>query len=99
MVREITVNLNLTRKPGNIAAVGDVTLDLADAGSIEMSGYRVMQSDGKPPWVSMPARKSDKGHWFDTVKLRGPVKKAVETALLQEYAHLIRNGSKPDDTA
>jgi len=93
MVREITVHLNLTWKPGIVAAVGDITLDLADAGSIEMSGYRVMQSDGKPPWVSMPARKSDKGHWFPTVNLRGPVKKLVETAVLQEYAHLTRNGS------
>ena len=57
MIKEILVTLNLTKKPGNIvAAVADVTLEFEQEGSVKLCGFRVMVPDGKPPWVSPPAR-------------------------------------------
>lgn len=87
MIKEITVTLNLTKKPGNlVAAVADVTLDLGEAGTIKMSGFRVMRPDGKPVWVAAPARQGERT-WFDVVVLKGAVKKLVDSAVLQEYQH------------
>ncbi|HEV2495227.1 MAG TPA: hypothetical protein VG204_19385 [Terriglobia bacterium] len=94
MIKEISVKLNLTNKPGNIVgAVGDVTLEFGQEGSVKMSGYRVMVPDGKPPWVSAPARHG-KTTWFDVVTLRGPIKRSVDTAVLQEYEQMKKSLGK-----
>lgn len=88
MVEAISAKLNLTKKPGNIvAAVGDVMIDLGEAGSAKLCGYRVMLPDGKPPWVSPPSRHGERA-WFDTVILKGPVKKMVEAAVLDAFDRL-----------
>lgn len=90
MIKEITVTLNLTKKPGNlVAAVADVTIDLGEAGTIKLCGFRIMRPDGKPLWVAPPARQGERT-WFDVVVLRGPLKKLVETAVLKEYEHASR---------
>ncbi|HEV2177316.1 MAG TPA: hypothetical protein VGW33_08960 [Terriglobia bacterium] len=94
MIKEISVSLNLAKKSGNlVAAVADATLDLADAGSIKMCGFRVMLPDGKPPWVAPPARKGDQT-WFDVVHLKGAVKKRVDAAVLQKYDELTKASSR-----
>jgi hypothetical protein len=94
MVNTISAKLNLTKKPGNIvAAVGDVTIDLGEAGSAKLCGYRVMVPDGKPPWVSAPARHGDSA-WFDTVVLKGPLKKMVEAAVLDAFEQLRKSPQK-----
>ena len=88
MVKAISASLNLCNKPGNIvAAVGDVTVELGESGSLKLCGFRVMLPDGKPAWVSGPARHGQRA-WFDTVVLKGPVKKMVETAVLDEFDRL-----------
>jgi DNA-binding cell septation regulator SpoVG len=85
VIKEISVRLNLTKKPGNlVAAVADVSLDLADAGTIKLCGFRVMRPDGKPVWIAPPARRGEKS-WFDVVRLQGPIKKAIESVILREY--------------
>jgi hypothetical protein len=61
-----------------------VEFQLGEQGSMTICGYRVMVPDGKPPWVSPPARQG-KSSWFDVVTLRGPIKRLVETAVLQEF--------------
>ena len=82
---EISATLVLTRKPNNlVAAVADVALDLAEAGTIKICGFRVMRPDGKPVWIAPPARQGERV-WFDTVRFSGPIKKAVETVVLREY--------------
>ena len=87
MIKEITVNVNLTKKPGNVAAVADATLDLGDAGTVKMCGFRVMVPDGKPAWVASPARKGEKT-WFDNIILKGPVEKLVKAAILKEFERI-----------
>jgi hypothetical protein len=85
MVKEIAVKLVPTKDPGKIvAAVADVELEVGDQGSMMICGYRVMVPDGKPRWVSPPARRG-KSSWFNVVTLRGPIKSLVETAVLQEF--------------
>ena len=94
MVKAISVKLNLTKKPGNIvAAVGDVTVDLGEAGSMKLCGFRVMLPDGKPPWVACPARQGEKT-WFDVVMLKGLLKKLVEAAVLDDFERLRKSPQK-----
>ena len=88
MVKAISAKLNLTKKPGNIvAAVGDVTVDLGEAGSLKLCGFRVMLPDGKPPWVASPARHGETT-WFDVVILKGGIKKLVDAAVLDDFERL-----------
>jgi DNA-binding cell septation regulator SpoVG len=94
MIKEISATLVLTRKAGNlVAAVADVSLDLGEAGTIKVCGFRVMRPDGKPVWVAAPARHGEKA-WFDTVRLYGPLKKAVETVVLREYERATQAASR-----
>ena len=94
MVTDISVSLNLTKKPGNlVAAVADVTLDLGDAGSIKLCGFRVLRPDAKPVWVAAPARHGEKA-WFDTVVLKGSIKKLVEARVLDEYQRVTQTASR-----
>jgi hypothetical protein len=94
MIKRISVKLNPTKNAGNVvAAVGDVTIDLGEAGSAKLCGYRVMVPDGKPPWVSAPARHGERA-WFDTVILKGPVKKMVEAAVLDAFDQLRKSPQK-----
>lgn len=93
-MKQITVDLHLTKKPGNlVAAVADVLLDLADVGSIKISGFRVMLPDGKPAWVAPPARQGEKT-WFDVIGLKGPLKRLVEGAVLKEYERVKASTSR-----
>jgi hypothetical protein len=85
MIQSVSVNLTLSKKAENIVrAFADVTLDFGDGGSAKLCGFRVLVPDGKPPWVSAPARHGEKA-WFDTVVLKGPVKKLVDTAVIKEF--------------
>jgi hypothetical protein len=90
MITDVSVNLNLSKKPGNIVrAFVDVTLSLGDGGTMKLCGFRVLVPDGKPPWVSPPARHGERA-WFDTVILKGPVKKLVDTAVIKEFEKTCR---------
>jgi hypothetical protein len=40
--------------------------------------------DGKAPWVSPPARQG-KTAWFDVVTVRGPIKRLLDTRVLEEF--------------
>jgi len=94
MIKEISVALKLIDKPSNaVKAVGDVTIDFGEAGSIEVSGFRVIERDGKPAWVSPPSRQG-KTVWFEVVRLRGPIKALVETAILKRYEQDRKSHSK-----
>jgi hypothetical protein len=85
MIQDVSVNLTLSKKAENIVrAFADVTLHFGDRGSAKLCGFRVLVPDGKPPWVSAPARHGEKA-WFDTVILKGAVKKLVDTAVIQEF--------------
>jgi hypothetical protein len=96
MVKDVAVKLNLTKssKPGNIiGAVGDVTLDFGELGSIKLCGFRVLVPDGKPPWVAPPARHGERA-WFDTIVLQGSIKKLVTTAVVKEYERMTQAVSR-----
>ncbi len=85
MIQNVSVNLTLSKKPENIVrAFADVTLDFGDGGSVRLCGFRVIAPDGKPPWISAPARHGEKA-WFDTVILKGSIKKLVDTAVIREF--------------
>ena len=90
MIQNISVSLNLSKKAENIVrAFADVTLDFGDGGSAKLCGFRVLVPDGKPLWVSAPARHGEKA-WFDTVILKGAVKKLVDTAVIKEFERTSR---------
>jgi DNA-binding cell septation regulator SpoVG len=85
VIKKIRVHLKLIDKPSNaVKAVCDVSIDLEELGVIDVSGFRVIERDGKTPWVSVPSRQG-KTTWFDVVKLQGPINSAVMQAILREY--------------
>ena len=93
MLKDVSVKMTLSKKPDNIVrAFADVTLDFGD-GSVKMCGFRVLVPDGKPPWVSAPARHGEKA-WFDMVVLKGAVKKLVDTAVIKEYEQVSQAAAK-----
>ncbi len=88
MIKDVSVNLTLSKKADNIVrAFADVTLDFGDGGSAKLCGFRVLVPDGKAPWVSAPARHGEKA-WFDTVVLKGAVKKLVDTSVIKEFERI-----------
>ena len=93
MLKDVSVNLTLSKKQDNIVrAFADVTLDFGD-GTVKMCGFRVLVPDGKPPWVSAPARHGEKA-WFDMVVLKGTVKKLVDGAVLKEFERVSQRSVK-----
>jgi hypothetical protein len=96
VIKEVSVKLHRTKEAGNnIGAIADLELQLAsNQGSIGITGFRVMVPDGKAPWVSPPARQG-KTRWFDSVTFKGPVKKLVDTAILQEFDHQRQKAASP----
>lgn len=94
MIEEISVALRLIDKPSNaVKALCDVTVDFGEQGSEEVSGFRVIERDGKPAWVSPPSRQG-KTTWFEVVKLRGQIKSDVEAAILKEYERARKSQAK-----
>ena len=90
----ISVVLKLIDKPKNaVKAVGDATIDFGEEGSAEISGFRVIERDGKQAWVSPPSRQG-KTSWFEVVKLRGQIKSDVETEILKEYERMKKSQGK-----
>lgn len=88
MIEGISVVAKLIDKPKNaVKAVCDATVDFGEEGSIEISGFRVIERDGKQAWVSPPSRQG-KTSWFEVVKLRGQIKSGVEEAILKEHERL-----------
>ena len=93
MIKNVAVNLVLSKREENtVRAFADVTLDFGEEGSVKVCGFMVLVPDGKAPWVSAPARHGEKA-WFDTVVLKGAVKKLVDTAVIKEYLKTSRASS------
>jgi DNA-binding cell septation regulator SpoVG len=94
MIEGISVVPKLIDKPSNaVKAVCDVTVDFGDEGSVEVSGFRVIERDGKAAWVSPPSRQG-RTAWFEVIKLRGQIKSDVEAAILKEYERLKKSQGK-----
>ncbi|MGC9995684.1 MAG: hypothetical protein ABSE79_10205 [Terriglobia bacterium] len=94
MIKEIALQMKLIEKPSNaVKAVCDVSIHFQELGVIEVCGFRVIERDEKTPWVSAPSRQGERT-WFDVVKLRGPIKSAVEEAILREFDRRRRESQK-----
>ena len=94
MIEGISVALRLIDKPTiAVRALCDVTIDFGEEGQVEISGFRLIQPDGKPAWVSAPSRQG-KSNWFQVVKLRGQLKSDVETAVLKKYEEMGKLAAK-----
>jgi len=94
LIKEIEVHMKLIDKPSNaVKAVCDVSIHFVELGVIEVSGFRVIERDGKTPWVSVPSRQG-KTTWFDVVKLQGPINSAVMQAILREYQRQSQSQTK-----
>ncbi len=94
MIEGISLVLKLIDKPSNaVKAVCDVTVDFGEEGSVDVSGFRVIERDGKAACVSPPSRQG-KTTWFEVVKLRGQIKSDVESAILKEYERLKKSPGK-----
>jgi hypothetical protein len=94
MLKDVSVNLNLSKKEGNtVRAFADVVLDFGEIGSVKLSGFRVLVPDGKPAWVSAPARHGTTS-WFDIVTLKGQLKKLVDAAVLEIFEKASREAQE-----
>jgi DNA-binding cell septation regulator SpoVG len=81
----IVVDLRPSSKSDSkIKAFADVTVPLGDDGTITMLGFSVLEKDGRPARVMVPARKG-RQTWFNIVELNGKVRNVVEEAVLTEY--------------
>jgi hypothetical protein len=81
----IAVALRLSSKQDSkLRAHADVTIPLGDDGTITILGFSVLEVEGRPPKVMVPARKG-KQAWFDTVQLSGRIWTLVEEVVLAEY--------------
>ena len=67
-----------------VKAYADVIIPLGDEGTVTVLGCPVLETDGRPPRVMLPARKGNP-RWFDTVRLTGKIRQVVEAAVLDEY--------------
>jgi DNA-binding cell septation regulator SpoVG len=82
----VTVELRMSAKTeSNVKAFADVTISLGDDGIVALLGCSVLEIDGRPQRILMPARKG-KQTWFDIVELTGKIRSIVEAAVLAEYA-------------
>jgi hypothetical protein len=79
----ITVELRPMDK-GKMKAVADVTLTLLDQGTLKICGFVVFISDGGAPHVGPPSRPG-KSRYFDVVSLNGPIRRAVDAAVIAEF--------------
>jgi len=82
---DVAVEMRLTNlENGKVKAFADVTIPLGSDGLIRLSGFSVIESDGKLPRVAPPARKG-KMRYFEVVGLIGKIHSIVDEALLTEY--------------
>ena len=73
---------------GNIKAYADVTLATA-LGEITLKGFRVVQKDGKAPWVGFPNSTYTKNGKIVTrpfLETREALQRQIADAVLTEYA-------------
>jgi DNA-binding cell septation regulator SpoVG len=84
-VASISVDVRLSTKEGSLVkAFADVTITLADEGTISILGCSILHAQGKAPRVMFPARKG-KTTWFDIVQASGTIRGSIESAVLAEY--------------
>lgn len=84
----ISVALRLSNKThGKVRAFADVTVPLGDEGTVTIFGFSVLDGDGRPARMMVPARKGQ-AKWFDIVQLTGRIHQLVETAILREYERM-----------
>lgn len=92
MTTEVITQLRLLEKQTVVKAVGNVTIT-TDLGEITILGVKVIQMDGKLPWVAYPQteyeRKDSKEKVRkDVVELGHRLDKAVKDAVLNQFAEL-----------
>jgi len=81
----IAVDLRVsTKSDSKIKAFADVTIPLGDDGTVTVFGCSVLERNGRPARVMLPARKGNQT-WFDVVELTGQIRGFVEEAVLREY--------------
>lgn len=69
---------------GRVKAFAIVSIPLGPDGSITVSGFSVLCTDGQAPRVVPPARKGT-SRFFDIVTLTGSIRAVLERAILAEY--------------
>ena len=63
--------------------MADVTITMGEQGTLKVSGFAVF-SDGGAPHVGPPSRPG-KSRYFDVVSLNGPIRRAVDDAVIAEF--------------
>lgn len=82
---DISIEMRLANgESSKVKAFADVTLPLGADGLIKLSGFSVVQSDGKPLRAVPPARKGNQ-RYFEVVSLIGKIRPVVDAAILAEY--------------
>ena len=65
----LSIDLRLVDFGSSVKANADVTLGLPE-GDLTIKGFRVIQQDGKDPWVAMPTNSyKDKSGEFKNLKI------------------------------
>lgn len=92
MTTEIIPQLRLLDKESVVKAVGDVTIT-TDLGEITIVGVKVIQMDGKSPWVAYPQTEYERKDSKEKVRknvvdLGHRLDKAIKDAVLNQFAEL-----------
>ena len=70
---------------GSARVFADVRLD-SEAGSLEIHGFSVIESDGKPAWVGFPQKPGKNGKkYFPVIEAVGVLKELIVNAILDAY--------------
>lgn len=84
MNKIIICNIRLAYNSGNLRAFADVEID-----DVVIMGFRIIQEEGKHPWVSMPQipykDKKGKTKYFDMIGMSEKLERLVAKEVLKAW--------------
>lgn len=86
MMFDISItNLRPSNSTSSVRAYADARLS-SDAGSLNILGLSIVETEGKPPWVAFPQKPGKNGKKFwPIVEAEGKLKGLIADAVLDAY--------------
>jgi DNA-binding cell septation regulator SpoVG len=84
-LNNFVVDIQLTSTQGSRRAWAIVSIALP-GGSLKLSGFSVVEQDGKPAWVGFPSKQTRSGgRYFPVVEAGGELQKRITEAVIEAY--------------
>ena len=81
----LKVEVRLATRPGAVKAHADVEMEVS-GGKLTISGFSLIQKDGKPLFVGFPSKPGNvQGKYFKVFEAEGPIREAICKAVLDSY--------------